>query len=60
VVAVCVSGFGRPIRKFCLAFSGVTLTPIGIFGSFAMLKMMGLANDVYAQIGMIMLDGTFG
>jgi HAE1 family hydrophobic/amphiphilic exporter-1 len=29
--------------------------PIGIFGSFAMFKMMGLANDVYAQIGMIML-----
>jgi HAE1 family hydrophobic/amphiphilic exporter-1 len=34
--------------------------PAGIFGSFALLKLMGLANDVYAQIGVIMLVGLLG
>ena len=32
----------------------------GIFGSFLLLKTMGLANDVYAQIGLIMLVGLLG
>jgi HAE1 family hydrophobic/amphiphilic exporter-1 len=34
--------------------------PMGIFGSFLLLKAMGLANDVYAQVGMIMLIGLLG
>lgn len=32
----------------------------GIFGSFFLLKAMGLANDVYAQVGLIMLVGLLG
>jgi len=32
----------------------------GIFGSFMLLKTMGLSNDVYAQIGLIMLTGLLG
>jgi HAE1 family hydrophobic/amphiphilic exporter-1 len=32
----------------------------GIFGSFALLKSMNLSNDVYAQIGLIMLVGLLG
>lgn len=32
----------------------------GIFGSFLLLKTMHLANDVYAQIGLIMLVGLLG
>jgi len=32
----------------------------GIFGSFLSLKTMGLANDVYAQVGLIMLVGLLG
>lgn len=32
----------------------------GIFGSFLLLKTMGLANDVYAQVGLIMLVGLLG
>jgi hydrophobic/amphiphilic exporter-1 (mainly G- bacteria), HAE1 family len=32
----------------------------GIFGSFVLLKAMGLNNDVYAQIGLIMLTGLLG
>src|SRR5581483_10757114 len=34
--------------------------PVGIFGSFLFLEVMGLANDVYAQIGLIMLVGLLG
>jgi hypothetical protein len=34
--------------------------PIGIFGSFFFLQALGLANDVYAQIGLIMLVGLLG
>ena len=32
----------------------------GIFGSFFLLKTMNLSNDVYAQIGLIMLVGLLG
>ena len=34
--------------------------PVGIFGSFLLLWLMGLANDVYAQIGLVMLVGLLG
>lgn len=34
--------------------------PVGVFGSFLLLKGMGLANDIYAQIGLIMLVGLLG
>jgi HAE1 family hydrophobic/amphiphilic exporter-1 len=34
--------------------------PVGIFGSFLFLRVMGLANDIYAQIGLIMLVGLLG
>jgi hydrophobic/amphiphilic exporter-1 (mainly G- bacteria), HAE1 family len=32
----------------------------GIFGSFFLLRLMGLSNDIYAQIGLIMLVGLLG
>jgi len=34
--------------------------PVGIFGAFLFLKAMGLANDVYCQIGLVMLVGLLG
>jgi HAE1 family hydrophobic/amphiphilic exporter-1 len=34
--------------------------PAGIFGSFMLLKAMGLANDIYAQVGLVMLVGLLG
>jgi HAE1 family hydrophobic/amphiphilic exporter-1 len=34
--------------------------PPGVLGSFALLQYMGLANDVYAQIGLVMLIGLLG
>ena len=40
---------------------GVMLSlPIGVFGSFSLLRVMGLANDVYCQIGLVMLVGLLG
>ncbi len=32
----------------------------GVFGSFLFLKIMGLSNDIYAQIALIMLVGLLG
>jgi HAE1 family hydrophobic/amphiphilic exporter-1 len=31
-----------------------------VFGSFFLLKTLGLANDIYAQLGMVMLVGLLG
>ncbi|MFT7071390.1 efflux RND transporter permease subunit [Patiriisocius sp. Uisw_017] len=47
-------------ESFLLPFAVIFSLPVGIFGSFIMLKAMGLANDVYAQIGVIMLVGLLG
>ena len=47
-------------ESFLLPLAVILSLPIGIFGSFLLLKIMGLANDVYAQIGLIMLIGLLG
>ncbi|RNL87828.1 efflux RND transporter permease subunit [Sinomicrobium pectinilyticum] len=47
-------------ESLMLPLAVILSLPIGIFGSFLLLKMMGLANDVYAQIGIIMLVGLLG
>lgn len=47
-------------ESFVLPLAVLFSLPIGIFGTFLLLKLMGLANDVYAQIGMIMLVGLLG
>ncbi len=47
-------------ESFVLPFAIILSLPPGIFGSFLMLKMMGLNNDVFAQIGLIMLTGLLG
>jgi HAE1 family hydrophobic/amphiphilic exporter-1 len=47
-------------ESFVLPFAVLLSLPLGIFGTFLFLKMIGLANDVYAQIGMIMLVGLLG
>ncbi|AJR03962.1 efflux RND transporter permease subunit [Siansivirga zeaxanthinifaciens] len=47
-------------ESFLLPFAVIMSLPVGVFGSFALLKVMGLANDVYAQIGVIMLVGLLG
>ena len=47
-------------ESFLLPLAVILSLPVGIFGSFLLLKAMGLANDVYAQIGLIMLVGLLG
>lgn len=47
-------------ESFVLPLAVLLSLPIGLFGTFLLLKMTGLANDVYAQIGMIMLVGLLG
>jgi HAE1 family hydrophobic/amphiphilic exporter-1 len=47
-------------ESFLLPFAVLLSVPPGIFGSFLLLKAMGLANDVYAQVGLIMLTGLLG
>ena len=47
-------------ESFLLPLAVILSLPVGIFGSFLMLKLMGLDNDIYAQIGMIMLVGLLG
>jgi len=47
-------------ESFILPLSVILSLPIGIFGSFFFLQAMGLANDVYAQIGLVMLVGLLG
>lgn len=47
-------------ESFLLPLTIILSLPVGIFGSFLLLKVMGLSNDVYAQVGLIMLVGLLG
>ncbi|MAY75355.1 MAG: hypothetical protein CMJ31_11665 [Phycisphaerae bacterium] len=47
-------------ESFILPLAVIVSLPVGLFGSFWLLRIMGLANDVYAQIGLIMLIGLLG
>ncbi len=47
-------------ESFLLPLAVLVSLPIGLFGSFLMLKSMGLSNDVYCQIGLVMLVGLLG
>ncbi|MCB0409553.1 MAG: efflux RND transporter permease subunit, partial [Flavobacteriales bacterium] len=47
-------------ESFLLPLAVIFSLPVGIFGSFLLLKFMGLANDIYAQVGLIMLVGLLG
>ena len=47
-------------ESFIIPLAVVFSLPVGVFGSFLLLKIMGLQNDIYAQIGLIMLIGLLG
>ena len=47
-------------ESFILPLAVVASLPPGVFGSYLMLKVMGVANDIYAQVGLIMLIGLLG
>ena len=44
-------------ESWSLPFSVLLATPIAVFGAFAFLSLIGLENDAYTQIGLIMLIG---
>jgi multidrug efflux pump subunit AcrB len=44
-------------ESFIIPAAVLMSLPIGVFGSFALLRAMGLSNDVYSQIGLVMLVG---
>ncbi|HMU98884.1 MAG TPA: efflux RND transporter permease subunit [Chitinophagales bacterium] len=47
-------------ESFSIPMAIILSLPVGIFGSFLVLKLMGLENNIYAQVGMIMLVGLLG
>ncbi len=47
-------------ESFIIPLSVICSLPAGIFGSFLLLKVLGLSNDVYAQVGLVMLVGLLG
>ncbi len=47
-------------ESFLLPLIVLFSLPPGIFGAFFLLKTLGLANDVYSQLGMVMLIGLLG
>ncbi len=47
-------------ESFILPLAVILSLPVGIYGSFQFLDNLGLANDVYAQIGLVMLVGLLG
>lgn len=47
-------------ESFVLPLAVLFSLPPGIFGAFFLLKTLGLANDVYAQLGLVMLIGLLG
>jgi len=46
--------------SFILPLPVILSLPTGIFGAFFFLKTMGLENNIYAQIAMVMLIGILG
>ncbi len=47
-------------ESFILPMAVIVSLPVGIFGSFLLLQLLGLSNDVYCQIGLVMLVGLLG
>ena len=47
-------------ESFLIPLAVIFSLPAGVFGSFLLLKLLGLSNDIYAQIGLIMLVGLLG
>ena len=47
-------------ESFLLPMPVILSLPTGIFGSFLLLQLMGLENNIFAQIAMVMLIGLLG
>lgn len=60
VVAFVYLVLAGQYESFILPIGVILSLPIGIFGAFLSLDAAGLANDVYSQIGLVMLVGLLG
>ncbi|MGG7033661.1 MAG: efflux RND transporter permease subunit [Flavobacterium sp.] len=47
-------------ESFLLPFPVILSLPIGIFGAFILLSVLGLENNIYSQIALVMLIGLLG
>jgi HAE1 family hydrophobic/amphiphilic exporter-1 len=47
-------------ESFLLPLAVVLSLPTGVFGSLFLLRALNLANDIYAQVGLVMLVGLLG
>jgi HAE1 family hydrophobic/amphiphilic exporter-1 len=47
-------------ESFILPFPILLSLPTGIFGAFLFLNLLGLENNIYAQVSMVMLIGLLG
>lgn len=60
VVAFVYLVLAAQYESFLLPLAVLLSLPIGIFGSLLLLRLLGLANDIYAQLGLVMLIGLLG
>lgn len=47
-------------ESFLLPLAVILSLPAGVLGTFIFLNLFGVANDIYAQVGMVMLIGLLG
>lgn len=47
-------------ESFIIPLAVVLSLPPGVFGSFLLIDSLGLTNDIYAQVGLVMLVGLLG
>jgi len=47
-------------ESFLMPFAVILSLPTGIFGAFVALKILGLENNIYAQVALVMLIGLLG
>jgi HAE1 family hydrophobic/amphiphilic exporter-1 len=47
-------------ESFVLPMAVILSLPAGIFGAFLLLQLLGLENNIYAQVAMVMLIGLLG
>ena len=54
---LCFLILAAQYESWSLPFGVLLSTPVAIFGAYLALTLRGLENDVYAQIGLVMLIG---
>ncbi|MBJ6142244.1 efflux RND transporter permease subunit [Hymenobacter sp. BT559] len=60
VIAFVYLVLAAQYESFLLPLAVILSLPAGIFGAFLLIKVMGLANNIYAQVGLVMLVGLLG